>query len=577
SQSPADPLILVSERRGRRMQCLAASETKILPKFQNKLYQLPRQGHPQAKLKLFCSLAKLTAFEIHHMTKMDEDPWGMWLASNQALLSHVAFVVTLVICGMLITQITAPNPSGYSALPYLLSHMHGLEMLKAIQLGLGVTHFAVCVLGLVHYIKVAAPVKLFELYTLDQRQRQNVIRETRRAEFAPPLAHSPEGMRSTLKELNETQLRQTAAHHQLLQALKLRYDPRIYTLLLSPIISLYALLQNPYMYIVHLMMLFVKNPTSKAILKSLRIVGGGIASTLAIGIILVTMVAFFAYGHFYEQMNSAYMDATCPFSPQFHDGSVDAQYGWSSGTTCDTEELTLFQVVAVFIQSALTLSNLSQILDPGGQSMSPSFWRLSPPLESKDHNSYLGNLLILLFSLMWQTCLVNIITSLIIDSFLSIRLQQQESQAESLNMCFICGFDRVVLDDCRRCSFAEHTAAVHNPWHYMCYFMYVMEKSSSERTGLESYVHQQLSTNHVEFLPLSRSFDLEKEKHTQVEQLQLSRETLQSVIRQQERMEDMHRATENANQKLREDILEMKKALEKRDRVDELMHAAMEK
>lgn len=300
------------------------------------------------------------------------------------------------------------------------------------------------------------------------------------------------------------------------------------------------------------MMHLVRNPTSTAIIKSLRTVGSGIVSTLTIGIILVTMVAFFAYGHFYEQMSDAYLDAMCPYSTR-DDGSLGK---------CDTEELTLFQVVAVYIQSALTLSNLSQILDPGGQSMSPSFWRISPPLKSKDHESYLGNLLILFLSLMWQTCLVNIITSLIIDAFLSIRLQQQESQTEALNMCFICGFDRLMLDDCRRCSFAEHTAAVHNPWHYMCYFMYVMEKNSSERTGLESYVHQQLSTDHVEFLPLNRSFDLEKEKHTQVEQLQLTRETLQMVILQQERMEDMHRATENANQKLREEILEMKKALE---------------
>eukprot|EP00854_Cymbomonas_tetramitiformis_P026939 gene26939-33124_t len=91
-----------------------------------------------------------------------------------------------------------------------------------------------------------------------------------------------------------------------------------------------------------------------------------------------------------------------------------------------------------------------------------------------------------------------------------------EVEADMANKCFVCGHERSALDDCRHTNFLSHIQSTHNPWHYMSYFMYVMSKSSSERTGLESFVHAQLEANQIRFLPLNRSLDLERDKVSQL-------------------------------------------------------------
>ena len=98
-----------------------------------------------------------------------------------------------------------------------------------------------------------------------------------------------------------------------------------------------------------------------------------------------------------------------------------------------------------------------------------------------------------------------IISGLIFDTFSSLRKEQEAIEEDYKNVCFICGLDRELLEKyyTGREGFDRHLQD-HNVSSYFSYIFYLKEKNSSEYSGMESYVQEQIELEHISWLPIER-------------------------------------------------------------------------
>ena len=128
--------------------------------------------------------------------------------------------------------------------------------------------------------------------------------------------------------------------------------------------------------------------------------------------------------------------------------------------------------------------------------------------------------------------LVNIITGLMVDTFSSIREDEQWRRKCLANECFVCGVQRHAYEDyglssqvrlkldflstrlsylvsrkyvsvfllsfslslSKDSSFEEHLEMDHNLWMYIYYIAYLRKKDPTAESGIESFVRQQVSS-----------------------------------------------------------------------------------
>ena len=69
------------------------------------------------------------------------------------------------------------------------------------------------------------------------------------------------------------------------------------------------------------------------------------------------------------------------------------------------------------------------------------------------------------------------------------------------NICFICSIDRNTFDKYAD-GFEKHISRDHNLWQYVFYIVHLQSKDSTEYTGIESYVME----NVISFSLLSNCF-----------------------------------------------------------------------
>jgi len=119
--------------------------------------------------------------------------------------------------------------------------------------------------------------------------------------------------------------------------------------------------------------------------------------------------------------------------------------------------------------------------------------------------------------------LVNIITGLMVDTFSSIREEEEWRRKCLANECFVCGVQRHAYEDyglstqvlgspltflacdsdsplilylSQDSSFEEHLEDDHNLWMYIYYIAYLRKKDPTDESGIESFVRQQVSNCH---------------------------------------------------------------------------------
>ena len=72
--------------------------------------------------------------------------------------------------------------------------------------------------------------------------------------------------------------------------------------------------------------------------------------------------------------------------------------------------------------------------------------------------------------------MMNIVQGIIIDTFASLRNQNEEDEADLQNKCFVCGLDKSLFDKNERKNkrgFYFHIIREHSPWNYVFFISYL--------------------------------------------------------------------------------------------------------
>jgi hypothetical protein len=114
--------------------------------------------------------------------------------------------------------------------------------------------------------------------------------------------------------------------------------------------------------------------------------------------------------------------------------------------------------------------------------------------------------------------MVNLITALMINTFMSNRGRKQKRADQLVNDCFVCGTTRTQYESFALSSsapnFDAHLNEDHNIWTYVHYIAYLSRKDSNDDSGIETYVREQLKSDFLEWVPTRSSYVLEAEGKT---------------------------------------------------------------
>ena len=107
--------------------------------------------------------------------------------------------------------------------------------------------------------------------------------------------------------------------------------------------------------------------------------------------------------------------------------------------------------------------------------------------------------------------LLNLIFGMIIDSFGEIRDQKSSNDEDQKNVCFICGIERSEFE--RHTNYEEHILNDHNPWAYVYYIVYLLDRYKTakvEMTDIENLVLEKYNQKDIGWIPIGKSLTLER-------------------------------------------------------------------
>eukprot|EP01017_Pseudomicrothorax_dubius_P003234 TRINITY_DN10409_c0_g1_i3.p1 TRINITY_DN10409_c0_g1~~TRINITY_DN10409_c0_g1_i3.p1 ORF type:complete len:299 (+),score=84.07 TRINITY_DN10409_c0_g1_i3:34-930(+) len=106
--------------------------------------------------------------------------------------------------------------------------------------------------------------------------------------------------------------------------------------------------------------------------------------------------------------------------------------------------------------------------------------------------------------------LIQVIQGIIIDTFATLREEEEKRNSDLASNCFICGIDRDTFDQNsgKNKGFDHHAANEHNLWNYIFFMSHLKSKSRTDYTGIESHVASQLRENQLSWFPINRALAL---------------------------------------------------------------------
>ncbi len=129
-------------------------------------------------------------------------------------------------------------------------------------------------------------------------------------------------------------------------------------------------------------------------------------------------------------------------------------------------------------------------------------------MDNKTRN-YNGNfsryLLEVFFSILMVYLIFQMVAGLIVDTFSSIRNEQEMTYKDLKNICFVCGSERVEIEKyyTGKDGFETHEMD-HNIMSYFCYVFYLKDKNESDYAGIDTYVKMTLDKESISWLPVNR-------------------------------------------------------------------------
>ena len=119
----------------------------------------------------------------------------------------------------------------------------------------------------------------------------------------------------------------------------------------------------------------------------------------------------------------------------------------------------------------------------------------------------------ILYSILMVYLVFQMTAGLIVDTFISIRKEQEDISKDLKNICFICGSEREEIEIyyTGKEGFKKHQVD-HNLFSYFCFVFYLRDKNESEYSGIETYVKGTLLKDSISWLPINRFLKKENKK-----------------------------------------------------------------
>ena len=113
---------------------------------------------------------------------------------------------------------------------------------------------------------------------------------------------------------------------------------------------------------------------------------------------------------------------------------------------------------------------------------------------------------IIMVWLVWQ-----MVSGLIVDTFESLRGNREDKEDDMKSKCFICGLDKEKIEKYYpgKEGFEKHLQD-HSIINYFFYTFYLEDKDSSEYSGLESYIKNQINKESISWFPIEKSLKIEE-------------------------------------------------------------------
>ena len=130
-------------------------------------------------------------------------------------------------------------------------------------------------------------------------------------------------------------------------------------------------------------------------------------------------------------------------------------------------------------------------------------------VSNRDQPDYLMRVAFDLSFFIWVGVLLfNIITGLMVDSFGSLREEDNVRNDILENACFVCGFTRETYDDISNFqvpNFEFHKSKEHNYWSYVHLYVYLKRREKTEFSGAESFVWDMINRTDLSWIPRRNS------------------------------------------------------------------------
>lgn len=103
------------------------------------------------------------------------------------------------------------------------------------------------------------------------------------------------------------------------------------------------------------------------------------------------------------------------------------------------------------------------------------------------------------------------VSGLILDTFTSLRKNEEDVDNDIRNICFICGLEREKIEKyyIGKEGFSKHLND-HNTAFYLFYMFYLEEKDPNEYSGIESYIKEMLDQESIAWFPIERCIMIEE-------------------------------------------------------------------
>ena len=93
-----------------------------------------------------------------------------------------------------------------------------------------------------------------------------------------------------------------------------------------------------------------------------------------------------------------------------------------------------------------------------------------------------------LFNILIMIIMINIVSTIIMDTFTNLREVNEKDQEDRLKKCFVCSEHQDTIERLTNRDFRFHTFYEHNVWNYVFFIAYIVKKEETEYSGVESHV-----------------------------------------------------------------------------------------